>query len=96
MPKQITPIEIIRNPWFSPEEIKDLCAPLKQKAAQCAYLQSLGLIVKRKPDGSPLVLRSNAESVLGSVANLAVKNASFRCKAAPNKSGLVSLFNKKD
>lgn len=81
--------------WLSPVEVNDLCAPLTQKAAQCGFLKSLGLIVKRKPDGSPLVMRSNVESVLGAVANPSAITPAMRGKAGPNKTGLLLSFQKK-
>lgn len=40
-------------------EIEDICRPLVQHAAQVRYLRSLGLRVDRRPDGSPLVRRSD-------------------------------------
>lgn len=82
------------TPWLSPDEVNDLCVPLTQKAAQCGFLLSLGLIVKRKPDGSPLVMRSNVESVLGGVANPATTHA-MQGKPGPNKTGLLLAFQKK-
>ena len=42
-------------------EVDDICRPLKQHAAQVRYLRSLGLRVERRPDGSPLVRRSEWE-----------------------------------
>lgn len=83
------------TPWLSPAEVNDLCAPLTQKAAQCGFLMSLGLIVKRKPDGSPLVMRSNVESVLGGIANPATLTPSMQGKPGPNKTGLLLSFQKK-
>ncbi len=82
-----------QTPWLSRKEIDDLCDPLVQKAAQCAYLHSLGLIVKRKPNGSPLVMRSNVEAVLGAVAP--DQQAQTKTKTGPNRDGLVLHFNKK-
>jgi hypothetical protein len=46
-------------------EIASICEPLKQSAAQCNFLVSLGLLVKTKPNGKPLVARSEFERVLG-------------------------------
>lgn len=53
------------TPWLTDDEIADLCAPLTQPAAQARYLRGLGLTVKLKPNGRPLVLRSNVEATLG-------------------------------
>jgi hypothetical protein len=42
-------------------EIADICRPLTQHAAQVRYLRALGLTVQRRPDGSPIVRRSDWE-----------------------------------
>jgi hypothetical protein len=42
-------------------EIAEICRPLKQPAAQIRYLLSIGIPVRRRPDGTPLVLRSDVE-----------------------------------
>lgn len=83
------------TPWLSTVEVNDLCAPLTQKAAQCSFLLSLGLIVKRKPDGSPLVMRSNVESVLGGAINPPSLTPAMHGKTGPNKTGLLLSFQKK-
>lgn len=83
------------TPWLTPEEVKDLCHPLTQKAAQCAFLKSLGLTVKRKPDGSPLVMRSDLESTLGAVANPAAVSTARKGKWDPNRDALIARFQKK-
>lgn len=83
------------TPWLSPDEVKDICAPLTQKAAQCGFLKRLGLNVKRKPDGSPLVMRSNAEIVLGGITNPATITPTMQGKTGPNKTALLLSFQKK-
>ena len=52
-------------PELTQPEVDRLCHPLRQPAAQVRYLQGLGLIVRRRPDGRPLVGRSHCEQVLG-------------------------------
>lgn len=42
------------------EQVNDICRGLKQNAAKIRFLQSLGFTVKRRPDGSPLVLAAPA------------------------------------
>lgn len=42
-------------------ELADICAPLTQGAAQVRYLLGLGVPVMRKPNGKPLVRRSDWE-----------------------------------
>lgn len=46
---------------LSDAEIDEICKPLTQHAAQLRYLRSLGLLVNRRPDGSPLVSRAEWE-----------------------------------
>lgn len=44
------------------DEIAQLTAPLKQKAAQARYLKALlGCEIKRRPDGLPIVTRAMLE-----------------------------------
>ena len=52
-------------PFLSDEEIASLCQGLQLPGAQCRYLTRLGLLVNRKPNGRPLVARSEFERVLG-------------------------------
>ncbi|MGN6581025.1 MAG: hypothetical protein ACTHJ1_13730 [Bordetella sp.] len=52
-------------PFLTDAEIADICAPLQQPAAQLRYLHRLGLNVKRKPNGRPLVGRADFEYVMG-------------------------------
>lgn len=46
------------------DEIAHICKPLTQGAAQCRYLRSLGLTVRRRPDGSPLVNRAHYDATM--------------------------------
>ena len=49
------------GPDLTQGEIDAICEPLKQPAAQVRYLERLGLVVARKPNGRPLVNRTVAE-----------------------------------
>jgi hypothetical protein len=54
------------KPWLSDEELGELCQPLEQAAAQIRYLRdTLHLHVERKPNGRPLLMRSELERVAG-------------------------------
>lgn len=44
------------NVILTDDQINDICRGLKQNAAKIRFLQSLGFTVRRRPDGSPLVL----------------------------------------
>lgn len=46
------------------EEIEDITG-LKRASAQIRHLRSLGLTVKQRADGSPLVSRANYHVVMG-------------------------------
>ena len=77
------------TPWLSQAEVDDLCQPLKQAAAQVRYLREQGLAVRTKPNGQPLVLRSNVEEVMNPAAK-PVKSA----KREPNRAGLIASFER--
>lgn len=47
------------------EEIDDICKPYTQNAAKVRYLRSLGLNVRQKPNGRPLVNRKHYDAVMG-------------------------------
>jgi hypothetical protein len=46
-------------------EIDNICAGYVQKAAMVRFLRSLGLTVRVKPNGRPLVNRNHYNAVLG-------------------------------
>jgi hypothetical protein len=52
-------------PFFADAEVARLCDGLEQAAAQIRYLKRLGLKVERKPNGRPLLMRTELERVLG-------------------------------
>lgn len=52
-------------PYLTDAEIDGICDPLVMPAAQRRHLVRLGLHVERKPNGRPLVARSEFERVLG-------------------------------
>lgn len=46
------------TPDLTDSEVDQICAGLVQNAAKVRYLQALGLRVDRRPNGRPLVSRS--------------------------------------
>ncbi|MBI5786592.1 MAG: DUF4224 domain-containing protein [Rhodocyclales bacterium] len=77
-------------PWLSQEEVDDLCKPLKQAAAQIRYMRALGLTVRTKPNGAPVVMRVNVDLVLGdNVTSTPAKPAE---RVGPNRGALVEMF----
>lgn len=49
------------SPYLTDAEIAEICAPLKQGAAQIRLLKSWGIRVQRKANGHPLVWRADVE-----------------------------------
>lgn len=76
------------TPWLTDGEIADLCAGLKQAAAQMRFLRQLGITVRAKPNGRPLVMRADVEALQTPADN---KPALHR---APNRAALVAHFQK--
>lgn len=54
-------------PDLTQTEVDEICRGLKQHAAQIRFLQSLGLVVHRRPNGQPLVNREHYNAVRGRV-----------------------------
>lgn len=52
---------------LSDTEIDSICAGYVQNAAKVRYLTSMGLTVRQKPNGRPLVNRSHYQAVMGCV-----------------------------
>ncbi len=51
-------------PYLADDELRDICAPLTQPAAMVRALEGMGLIVKTKPNGRPMVGRAHFEQVM--------------------------------
>lgn len=49
-------------------EIDNICDGYIQNAARVRYLRSLGLTVRQKPNGRPLVNRAHYDAMMGCVA----------------------------
>lgn len=78
------------TPWLSQYEIDDLCKPLIQHAAQIRFISGLGIPVRAKPNGAPLVIRTNFEETMNPVSK---KRPPTKCM--PNSAGLRLAFSKK-
>lgn len=75
--------------YLSDEEIADICRPLKMPAAQRRHLARLGLLVKSKPNGQPLVARAEFERVMtGATAAAARDDKANEAATTPNVVGL--------
>lgn len=72
-------------PWLTDDEIASLCDGLVQPAAQARFLRHMGLVVRFKPNGKPLVMRADVEA-LGKPA------AKPAAKRGPDRAALVATF----
>lgn len=77
-------------PYLTDEEVLNMCEPLKQPAAICRYLGRLGLRVATKPNGRPLILRTELDRVLG--AGRFAQAPAAPSHAAPNPAALLALI----
>lgn len=76
------------TPWLSPDEIDDLCAPLTQHAAQIRFIRGLGISVKQKPNGAPLVMRDHFNEQMTPAGK---KTKPAKCQ--PNGAGLKLSYS---
>ncbi len=51
------------SPDLTQAEVNEICYPLTQGAAQARFLRSLGVTVKLRPNGKPLVSRQHYNTV---------------------------------
>jgi hypothetical protein len=81
------------TPWYTDQEVDDMCAGLVNNAAKVRHLRAQGLTVTTKPNGRPLVMRAHAESVLSGFKQIESSAISVM-PARTNRAGLVALFGK--
>lgn len=81
-------------PFLSDPEVQALCEGLEQPAAQLRYLRTLGLHVARKPNGRPLLMRSELERVLGAERMMPANDAqtSARPGREPDMGALLQVI----
>ncbi len=77
------------TPDFTDTEIDQICAGLAQNAAKVRYLRKLGLHVQTKPNGRPLVARSNWEVVMGRAPAAEVTGPA---RVEPDRQALVDFM----
>jgi hypothetical protein len=83
------------TPWYTDQEIDDLCEGLINNAAKVRYLRSMGLTVMRKPNGKPLLMRAHADLILAGLPSApAPTDTEARTGAQPNLAGLIAQFKK--
>ena len=81
------------TPWYTDQEIDDLCAGLQTNSAKVRHLRGQGLTVTQKPNGRPLVMRAHAEAVLAGLQQI-TPQAPVAVKASPNRDALIALFSR--
>ena len=88
----LTAREVAERPWLSDEELAELCAPLEQAAAQLRFLRRQGYHVTSKPNGRPLLMRSELERVAGAGRRAA---AAQNGPGQPDRAALLQLVGGK-
>lgn len=63
------------NPDLTNQEIDEICDGLTQNAARVRYLQRMGLTVRVKPNGKPLVNRAHYDAAMNGAATVASRAA---------------------
>lgn len=83
----------IAPPFLTDDEIAGICEGVQQAAAQRRYLsKTLRLVVHSKPNGRPLVARSEFERVLGAARTLVTGTDPL---AQPNVLGMMEHLSKR-
>ncbi len=82
-------------PYLTDAEIGAMCEPLIQPAAQCRFLAGKGLLVTTKPNGRPLVLRSELDRVLGA-GRFTAASSLDNAHTSPNVAALRDHMNMKN
>jgi hypothetical protein len=59
------------------DEVDSICAGLRQNHARVRFLQFLGLTVRQKPNGRPLVNREHYNAVMNGKATAASNSPQF-------------------
>lgn len=83
--------------FLTDAEVDDMTQGLCQNGARVRFLEGLGLVVRRKPNGRPLVLRSQAEAVLAGAAGLDAQEGPQAARQAPqpDRAGLIEFLAEK-
>jgi hypothetical protein len=83
------------TPWYTDQEIDDLCVGLINNAAKVRYLRAQGLTVNQKPNGRPLVMRAHAEAVLSGLKQILTEAVPVKQPNRPNPEALIAMFGGK-
>ena len=87
----------MNNPWpyLTDAEINEICSPLKNGAAQIRFLERLGMVVKPKPSGRPLVARTEFDRVMTGSNAMTKGQSTSAASSTPNVIGLQSFFKQR-
>ena len=81
--------------FLNDEEIDAMCAGVSLNAIKVKHLIAMGLIVNRKPNGRPLVVRAHAEAVLSGRAEAAAAENKALAPFQPNRDAFILKFRRK-
>lgn len=95
----------VQSMFLTDQEVDDICEGLGRNshAAKIKRLQGMGLIVNRKPNGRPLVVRAHAEAVLSGRAAAAADELAAAGTLPPgsprpttgDRAAVIALFSRK-
>jgi hypothetical protein len=81
------------TPWLSDVEVAALCEPLEQAAAQIRWLKREGYHVSKKPNGKPLLMRTELERVSGAARMTAATGTAQNASRQPDAAALLRVVN---
>lgn len=81
------------TPFLDDSAVAQMCEGYKRNADRVKHLRAMGLTVATAPNGKPLVLKSNAEIVLGGMPKVA--NDTTAKPLQGNKNALIMAFGRK-
>ena len=81
--------------FLNDEEIDAMCAGVSLNAIKVKHLIAMGLIVNRKPNGRPLVVRAHAEAVLSGRAEAVAAEHKAPAPFQPNRDAFILKFRRK-
>lgn len=80
-------------PYLTQEQVDEMTEPLTRPADQCRVLREMGFCVKQKPNGRPLVARSNFETVMN--GKPAENDPQASGGPEPDAGALITLMGRK-
>jgi hypothetical protein len=81
--------------FLDDDEIDAMCAGVSLNAVKAKRLAAMGLIVNRKPNGRPLVVRAHAEAVLSGRPETTVAVHEAPTPFQPDRDAFILKFRRK-